>query len=360
MKHFLLACLFPMALTAQSMQHLTEQLGKTILYSDVALSPDGVRVAWVQSTAASTSKQTYVRATSESASAALIEIPIGSERTDFDPAWSPDSKTLAVFSSAGEKEQRQLWMTNADGSSPKKITKLNGYAARPRWSHDGKQIAFLYIQGAGGGGPLMAAPATTGVIDTAIHNQRIAVLNVDTGALRQLSPENLHIYDYNWSPDDKMFVATAAPGPGDNNWWIAQIYTISIANGNATSIYKPSLQVAVPRWSPDGKSIAFIEGLMSDEGFHGGDLFTISVNGHEAVNRTKGRKSSISSIFWQNQDRILFTEYVGGESAISELTLADNSTRTIWKGAEGIHAFGNFPNLAVSKDGSYAAIVRSN
>jgi len=63
MKHFLLACLFPGLLTAQSM-HLTEQLGKTVLYGDIALSPDGTHVAWVQSTAATTSKQTYVRGTS--------------------------------------------------------------------------------------------------------------------------------------------------------------------------------------------------------------------------------------------------------------------------------------------------------
>src|SRR5882672_7401499 len=195
MKHFLLACFIPMILTAQTMQQLTEQLGKTVLYGDVALSPDGAHVAWVQSTAASTSKQTYVRETSGNASATLVKIPISGERTDFDPAWSPDSKTLAVFSSADEGEQRQLWIVNADGSDPKKLTSLKGYAARPRWSHNGKQIAFLYIEGAGGGGPLMAAPMTTGVIDTAIHNQRIAVLDVASGQLRQASPENLHIYD---------------------------------------------------------------------------------------------------------------------------------------------------------------------
>src|SRR5205814_338234 len=270
MKHVLLALLFPMALTAQTVQQLTEQLGKTVLYGDIALSSDGAHVAWVQSTAASTSKQTYARGTSGNTAATIVRVPIIGDRTDFDPAWSPDSKTLAFFSSAGQKEQRQLWMVNADGSDPKKITNLKGYAARMRWSRDGKQIAFLYIEGAGGGGPLMAAAATTGVIDTAIHNQRIAVLDIANGQLRQVSPENLHIYDFDWSPNDKTFIATAAPGPGDNNWWIAQIYKIDIETGNAASIYKPSLQVAVPRWSPNGKSVAFIEGLMSDEGFHGG------------------------------------------------------------------------------------------
>ena len=359
MKHLVLVCLFPMTLTAQTMQQLTEQLGKTVLYGDIALSPDGTHVAWVQSTAASTSKQTYIGETSGNAPATLVKIPISGEKTDFDPAWSPDSKTLAVFSSADEGAQRQLWIVKTDGPDPKKLTNLKGYAARPRWSHDGKQIAFLYVEGAGGGGPLTAAPTSTGVIDTAIHNQRIAVLDVSSGQVRQVSPENLHIYDFDWSPDDKVFVVTAAPGPGDNNWWIAQIYTMDIAKGNATTIYKSSLQIAVPRWSPDGKSIAFIEGLMSDEGFHGGDLFTIAADGRDLTNHTRGRKSSVSSLFWLTPDRILFTEIVGGGGAISELTPADNSVRTIGKGAEALHAFGNFPDFALSKDGKFAAAERS-
>src|SRR3989442_15429648 len=121
MKHFFLACLFPVLLTAQTM-HLTEQLGKTVLYGDVAISPDGKNVAWVQSTAATTSKQTFVRAVSGDAAATLIKIENAGDRIDADPAWSPDSKTLAFFSNAGEvraglaSDQKQLWTANADGS----------------------------------------------------------------------------------------------------------------------------------------------------------------------------------------------------------------------------------------------------
>src|SRR5262245_4015257 len=367
MKSFCLACFFSALLTTQAMD-LTEQLGKTVLYGDIAISPDGKNVAWVQSTAGATTKEIYVIATSSKGSPTKINLKLpvdnsrvnAGQRTDSDPVWSPDSKWLAFLSTAGmPDEQRQLWIASADGSPAVLLAKaLVGYMARPRWSHDGKQIASLYIEGSDGGGPLLAHPPTTGVIDKAIHNQRIAIRTVQTGEIRQASPENLHVYDFDWSPDDKTFVATAAPGPGDNNWWIAQIYKIDIGSGKATSIYKPSFQLAVPRWSPDGKSIAFVEGLMSDEGFHGGDLFTIPASGGKAVNRTPGRKSSVSSIFWVAPDRILLTEYVGGGGAISELTVADNSVRILWKGPESFHAFGNFPDLALGKDGKVAAVVR--
>src|SRR5438874_10182448 len=81
MKHFFLACLFPVLLTAQSME-LTEQLGKTVLYGDIALSPDGTHVAWVQSTAATTSKQTYVRGTSGNGPATMVNVGNAAERID--------------------------------------------------------------------------------------------------------------------------------------------------------------------------------------------------------------------------------------------------------------------------------------
>src|SRR5438552_9433904 len=99
----------------------------------------------------------------------MINLAIIGDRTDADPAWSPDSKTLAFFSTAGEKDQKQLWTVNSDGLTPKKLTKLSGYAAHPRWSRDGKQGAFIYIEGGGGGGALVAASPTRGVGDNAVQ-----------------------------------------------------------------------------------------------------------------------------------------------------------------------------------------------
>jgi dipeptidyl aminopeptidase/acylaminoacyl peptidase len=359
MTRLILALVLAASAVAQTAQ-LTAELGRTVLYEDVTLSPDSKRVAWVQTTAARQAPQIFIAATAGGSPGAPVRIGVIGPRTDSDPAWSPDSKTLAFFSTAGEKEQAQLWTVPADGGNPRKRTHLKGYAARPRWSRDGKRVAFLHIEGGGGGGPHLAAPVRTGVIDAQILNQRIATLDLGSGRVEMASPADLHVYDYDWSPDGATFVATAAPGPGYNNWYVAEIHAIRAATGEAKPIYKPALQVAVPRWSPDGKSVAFIEGLMSDEGYHGGDLLTMPATGGTPVNHTRDRKSSPSSLFWIANDRILFTEHAGGGSAISELSLGQPSIRTVWRGAENVHACGYFANFALSPDGGMSAVVRSD
>ena len=332
---------------------VTAEIGKTTVYEALALSPDGRNLAWTQTTASQQQPKLWVG----SVGGTFATLPLAEPHKESDPTWSPSSKTLAFLSTAGGKDQSQLW-TFTSGAAPKKWTRLNGYAGRPRWSPDGKKIAFLYIEGGGGGGPLYAAPAQTGVIDQEIRNQRIAVVDAASGRMSMESPANLHIYDFDWSPNSTDFVSTAAPGPGDNNWWIAQLYVIR--DGSARSIYKPRWQLAVPRWSPDGSKVAFIEGIMSDEGFHGGDLMVIPASGGAPENVTANRPVSCSALFWLGNGRLLVTAASKGGSAVSEVSLAPRKFATIWEGPEDLHAFGNFPNFDLSRDGSLSAAVRGN
>ncbi len=76
--------------------------------------------------------------------------------------------------------------------------------------------------------------------------QRIAVADVATGRVRNVSPADLYVYDYDWSPDGKSFAAEAAVGSGTNNYWLAQLYLVDAASGAARSIWKPTLQLACP------------------------------------------------------------------------------------------------------------------
>src|SRR5450759_4241957 len=121
-------------------------------------------------------------------------------------------------------------------------------------------------------GALVAYKADAGVVEEKIEEQRIAVVDVASGRVRAVSPANLYVYDYDWSPDGRSFCAEAAEGSGTNNYWIAQLYTVRADSGQTRSVWKPPLQIAGPRFSPDGKTIAVIHGIMSDEGSTGGDI----------------------------------------------------------------------------------------
>jgi dipeptidyl aminopeptidase/acylaminoacyl peptidase len=351
LKKTLLVCLFPLFLAAQPkadprIAAILNDLSSTHNFEDVSISPDGQRVAWVESE--NGTSQIFVKDLTSSSKPGRV-----AEGRSI--AWSPDSKRLAYLSEA------QLYVVSATGKGAKKLTNLTGFVTDPEWSPDGSRIAILYAENApGGGGPLNAEPVETGVIGGAIHNQRLTIVDANSGATKQISPADLNIYEYDWSPDGHTFVATAAPGPGDNNWWLAQLYVMPVDSGQMTAIYKPTLQLALPRWSPDGSTIAFIEGLMSDEGFTGGEVYTIPASGGSATDRTPLRKSTPTSIAYTGPQKLLMTEIAGGESVLTTLDLSTNQTERLFEAPENLHAGGNYSNFSLSRDGHTAAAVQAN
>jgi dipeptidyl aminopeptidase/acylaminoacyl peptidase len=333
------------------------ELASVHQFDQVSISPDGKRAAWIEADVI------YI---SDLIGKTTTKIALPKPSTTRNLTWSPDSRTLAFLSDREKKGQMQLYIVGAGGGKPSKLTNLTGYLTDPRFSPDGFRIALLFAENApSGGGPLEAEPVETGVIGGEIHNQRLSTVGVlcdapSCGFTKQISPPDMNVYEYDWSPDGGSFALTAAPGPGDNNWWIAELYTMSADTGKMKSILRPETQIALPRWSPDGTSIAFIQGLMSDEGFTGGDLFTISSSGGPAVNRTPDRKTSVSSFQWIGPAKILLTEIAGGGSAIATLELPSGRTERLWQGGENVHDEGNFPNFSLARDGKTSAVIRSD
>ncbi len=164
----------------------------------------------------------------------------------------------------------------------------------------------------------MAMKPPSGVIGVDnLEIQRVAILDIATAKLIQLTPANLHIFEYDWSPDGTELVYTGAAPPGENNWWIAQLYTQAAQPGaEPKSIWKPAQaaeQIALPRWSPDGKQIAYIGGLMSDQGSTGGDIFLITPGG-TAINITPDRAASPAWLHWISPQQIELTEVADGKT----------------------------------------------
>ncbi len=355
--------LVPVGLTAQQQRSdaLLQELDRTTTFSDPSISPDGRWITWTQ-TDPSGGKRSYLLNRSETGAKPMAIEPTGAQSktacSGF--AWSKDSTRLAFFASTPSHDQ--IFIMDVATGKYRKIADLNGYARDIRWSPDDTHLAFLYAQGGGGGGPLEAEPAAVGEIGSAIHNQRLTLVDARSGgSLKPVSPANLNIYEYDWGPDGKQFAAIAAPGPADNNWWIAKLYRVDIASGQMRVIFTPDKeqQIAVPRWSPDGTRIALIDGLMSDEGFTGGDVFLVNPAGGAAHDITAGAKMSASWLMWKNNHELLLSEDVDGGSAIAVLPASGGQMQTLWQGPNVLHAEGNYPNLAFAADAHTAIAIQS-
>ncbi len=342
------------------------QLEKVHHFSGVSIAPNGKAVAWIGETAGGGQAVFLDDLNKPSAEAKRIHAGEEIEHNQASGiAWSADSTAFAFFShstSGSDSGQDQIYVVRpGHGLEAKQITKLSGYAKSLEWSQDGTSIAFLYAEHGGGAGPLAAVPAQVGVIGSDIHNQRITTVAGTGGELKQMTPAELNVYEYDWSQTGEI-AAIAAPGPADNNWWTAKLYRVSPKDGKMTLLYAPPAdrQIAAPHWSPDGTRIALLGGIMSDEGFDGGDVFVLPRTGGEAQDVTDGMKASATGLRWRGDGKLLLTEALEGGGAISVLDLKTHETEMLWQGGQELHEDGNYPNLSIAADGATSAAVRSD
>jgi dipeptidyl aminopeptidase/acylaminoacyl peptidase len=338
-------------------------------FDQVAISPDGKQVAWVQrlqgqNQMPSSNSAIYVANLGQS-SIPPRRITSGNGTTAYaehDIAWSPNSRQLAFLSDRAKRDQLELYVANQAGSAPRKLTNLTGFLADPQWSPDGKTLAFLFTENAPrAAGPLEPMTPASGVVEEHVFEQRLTTVDLTTNRIAQVSPADLYVYEYDWSPDGKSVAIIAAHGAGDANWYKAQLYTLAIGSGEIKSIYQPPLQIAVPRWSPDGKTIALIGGLMSDEGQIGGDILIVPAVGGKVRNVTPNMKASASWLSWlASSTQILFAQHIDGSSGFARLEPANGNIVSLWTGPEYLSAAGGGFTFSLARDEKTSAIIRQS
>ena len=247
-----------------------------------------------------------------------------------DPAFSPDGRTVAFLGRDRKAKTTVLFL--ATGADVVVKATLYGVAERPRFSPDGKTLAVLFIGGAHKEvGATQAAAPQVGEIGEAVDEKRIYLLDLteEEASPRFASPSDTFVYEYDWLPDSSGFVVTAAKGDGDNNWWVAELDHVDLATRATTRIAKPADQLNYPRVSPDGRSVAFIGGLMSDFGPVGGDLDIAPMAGGAATDITPGFAGTFTSITWRG-GRLIATALIGDKATILAVDPTNGHSKTLW------------------------------
>ncbi|WP_420383612.1 prolyl oligopeptidase family serine peptidase [Novosphingobium sp.] len=338
-----------LAVAAAPAQHHT--------FTGLALAPQGDRIAVLEAqvhddATAIAHKTLVIRDATKGGVIAQID---PCPACDYqDPAFSPDGRRIAFLGHDRKAGTTTLYLVTQGAVTTRTV--ITGVAERPRFAPDGRTLALLVIPGAHKEvGATQAAAAQVGDIGENTDEKRIAVLAVDgQGAPRAVSPADSFVYEYDWTPGGTGFVATLAKGDGDNNWWVAHLAAVDLASGSTQAIAAPAQQMNFPRVSPDGRSVAYIGGLMSDYGSVGGDIWLVQMSGGTARNLTPGFAGTFTSLQWRG-GRIMATALIGDRETIVVVDPAGGKTQTLWSAPVSTHA--GDAQVALDATGKRAALV---
>jgi dipeptidyl aminopeptidase/acylaminoacyl peptidase len=329
--------------------------------SGVALSPDGTTVAWTLRGLESSTPHLTDVANPGPAKEKIISIKGATNCSSASPIWSPDGQTLAFLSTCTGKTDKsfpeQIFLWSKATRAVKQLTHVTGILQQPAWSPDGESIAFLFVENATrSAGALDAMKPWSGVIgEDGVEVQRVYSVDVASGKGSWLTPANLHVYEFNWAPNSREIAFIGANPPGENNWWVARLYSEAVAAQEPKVVLDPvtipgplhGLQIAVPRWFPDGKRIAVIGGLMSDQGSTGGDVWVIEAKGGNPVDITPNIDGTPCFEAWLSNTEIGFVEDRRGHTLLVDWD-SNNQTQVASKDLGEVSISGGVIKDAVS------------
>jgi dipeptidyl aminopeptidase/acylaminoacyl peptidase len=215
-----------------------------------------------------------------------------------DPNISPDGKLVAYVLTKIDRTQNRrtstIWMAATDQNrAPWQFTTSPQSATSPRWSPDGKSLAFLSARPATEsiGAPAAQAATPGSAPGEALRNQ-VYLLSMNGGEARRLTNLKNGAGVFRWSPDGARLVVVGRTGPSDtrteskdrsdvrhykstsykfnDSGWFddrrAHLWVVELKSGSATQVTEgDNWNDSDPQWSPDGARIAFVSNRTGKE-----------------------------------------------------------------------------------------------
>jgi dipeptidyl aminopeptidase/acylaminoacyl peptidase len=293
-------------------------------------------------------------------------------RSDNTPRWSPDGSTLAFLSDRIEDGKPQVYLISLDGSEARALTDAKSSILDLQWSHDGKRIAFL-MQDAETEEAKKRKESKDDAIEFEKHPKyaRVWIVDIASGNLLQVTQGDIHVWEFDWSPNDRDFVLLVSDAPFEYEWYRPRFARVSAKGGRPKTIFTPNggKQLALARWSPNGKLIAFISCIWSDRGVVSGDIWLMNTDGGSTRNGSTGRSPrcltantprDYSEFYWTADGHSLIVlGSESGDAAIGMLDVKTGDYRRLWRGDVGFDAR-SWQHFTLSKNQSTIALVRED
>ncbi|HEV3141928.1 MAG TPA: S9 family peptidase [Vicinamibacterales bacterium] len=347
---------------------------------DVAIAPDGSRVAYVVSTPALARDE-------HDAALFVVDVP---EREAFSRAgvatpvrlaeklhifntpvprpqlrWSPDSKTIALAATASNLPQVFAVDGRPGPSGPgdaRQLTNAPEGVFGFEWSPDGKSLAYLTRDP-------MSADEERGRQDKSFviradapdRPARLTVQSLDAGARpRTLTPPAHYIDGFSWSPGGRELAYSAAPRSGFSAPYEDHLYRVSVDGGPPRTIVDRPGMNSFPKFSPDGKLLAFISTTGHTDIMASRSLTVVASDGgtprafvlDDAWANEYVWAPDSKSIYFEANDGTFGRGAHMFEQPVVRISVADGRAESVTAGAPGnVVAF----DLSISRDGRRVA-----
>ena len=190
------------------------------------------------------------------------------------PRWSADGKAIAYFGREGDKSG--VVVSAPDGSNPVFIAAVDGTnhplpgaGDRLAWSPDGKRIAFVSAVAGpetkeATGDPVVITrylyKPTAGEGLTRFNDNKrlhIFVADIATKQVRQLTDGTNYEHSLDWSPVGDEILFVSNHEPDPDRFFNYDIFAVRVADGVVRQLTRTEAVEYRPSWSPDGKTIAY-------------------------------------------------------------------------------------------------------
>jgi dipeptidyl aminopeptidase/acylaminoacyl peptidase len=326
--------------------------------SDPQMSPDGERAAYVVTTVdrRQNRRLSSIWMTRLDGKAAPLQLT-ASNISSSSPRWSPDGQAIAFISAraatseANEIVKPQVWLLSLQGGEPRRITNLRNGAGSFQWSPDGKHLACLSRTGPSDSraenrersdvrhyAHISYKFNDTGWFDD--KHSHIFVVDAATGSAKQITAgDDWDDNDPQWSPDGtRIAFASNRTGKlldGDRN---TDVFVIAAEGGPLTKISDHKEADNSPRWSPDGKTIAFLGN--AEESSHPKIWLTSSAGNSPATLAVNNLDLIPANLTWAQGGRALFFEAgVKGETHVYRVDVASKELKKLTRGPFAVRNF---------------------
>ncbi len=215
----------------------------------------------------------------------------GGEKKDHSPRWSPDGKTIAFVSD--RSGENQIWLISTDGGEARQLTDLKGGVSAPVWRPDGTSLLILSKdkkeeEKEKGRKPLVVTDLQyksdgVGFLDG--HHMQVVLIDVPSGGqkIEWLTDAPFNHSNLSWSPDGQVITYVRNRYEEQESYMRSDLFVQRLEEGkeDPKQLNSEGGSFEAPKWSPDGEKLSFIGHFFHHEGATLNKVWTVDIEKNE-------------------------------------------------------------------------------